>query len=97
MQGRLKLVRSDRGDGGWSLHPPEATDEEIASGRAPVLASGGSQYHQGAGIWLRPHDVDYQHAYAELARRAACEAKHHARRAREAAEAEDAPPPEVAP
>ncbi len=33
------LCRSDRGDGGWSLHAPGSTDEEIANGDAPPLVS----------------------------------------------------------
>ena len=31
---------SDLGDGGWSLHAPGSTDEEIADGTAVALASG---------------------------------------------------------
>ena len=33
---RLVLVRSDRGDGGWTLHAP-ASDEEIAKGDFDLL------------------------------------------------------------
>ena len=38
----VEFVRcdSDLGDGGWSLHAPGATDEEIAEGTAPALVSG---------------------------------------------------------
>ena len=36
----LVLVRSDLGDGGWSLHPAGTTDEQIAEGEAIILASG---------------------------------------------------------
>lgn len=31
---------SDAGDGGWSLHAPESTDDEIADGTAVALVSG---------------------------------------------------------
>lgn len=31
---------SDMGDGGWSLHAPDSTDEDIAEGTAPALVSG---------------------------------------------------------
>jgi hypothetical protein len=34
------LVRSDAGDGGWSLYAPGSTPAQIASGKAPPLVSG---------------------------------------------------------
>jgi hypothetical protein len=36
----LVLCRSDNGDGGWSLHAPGSTDQEIADGTSLCLASG---------------------------------------------------------
>ncbi|CAB4144377.1 hypothetical protein UFOVP469_27 [uncultured Caudovirales phage] len=52
------LVRSDSGDGGWSLHAPGSTDEDIATGEAPALTSGPSGKNRG-GKWLRPNARDY--------------------------------------
>ena len=40
MTAPLVLCRSDAGDGGWSLHAPGSTDEDIATGEAPSLTSG---------------------------------------------------------
>jgi hypothetical protein len=57
----LVLCESDTGDGGWSLHAPGSTDEQIASGDAPYLASGTG----GA--------PNYRAALAELRRRAAAD------------------------
>ena len=54
------LVRSDRGDGGWTLHAPGATDEDIATGAAPALAAGVSRRR--CGRWLRPNFRDYADA-----------------------------------
>jgi len=45
------LVRSDRGDGGWSIHVPGATDADIAEGHYPPLVSGDSRDG--------PTDADY--------------------------------------
>lgn len=42
---------------GWSLHAPGSTDEDIASGDAPYLASGEGQ----------PAQADYDAAAAKLA------------------------------
>ena len=36
----LILTRSDAGDGGWSLHPPDTTDEQIATGEVLPLLTG---------------------------------------------------------
>ncbi len=36
----LVVCYSDAGDGGWSLHAPGSTDDEIAEGTARVLVSG---------------------------------------------------------
>ena len=59
-QGDLVLVRSDTGDGGWSLHPAGSTDEQIASGDAPYLGSGTAQWVDGD--WDRPNAQDYAKA-----------------------------------
>ncbi len=53
----LVLVRSDLGDGGWSLHRPGATDEDIAIGESPPLLSG-TAVRVGDG-WSRPDSTDY--------------------------------------
>ena len=55
----LVLCRSDRGDGGWSLHSPGATDEDVASGDAPPLSSGTAKWDEIAGDWDRPDQRDY--------------------------------------
>jgi len=47
------LVRSDAGDGGWSLYASGSTDEEIASGEAPPILSGRAYQHPD-GEWSRP-------------------------------------------
>lgn len=57
----LILVRSDSGDGGWSLHAPDATDEDIASGDAPYLLSGEAEAIDGG--WGRPNESDYAEAF----------------------------------
>ena len=61
--GELVLVRSDLGDGGWSLHPAGSTDEDIAEGRAPVLASGTATMVDG--VWDGPTEADYAAASDE--------------------------------
>ncbi len=54
IQGELVLCESP---GGWSLHAPDSSDEAIASGDAPYLASGPGE----------PSDTDYTLARYELA------------------------------
>jgi hypothetical protein len=61
----LVEVRSDEGDGGWSLHAPGSTDEEIASGAAPYLLSGTAEWVDGR--WNRPNDEDRIAALNNLA------------------------------
>jgi hypothetical protein len=61
----LVLCRSDTGDGGWSLHPPGSTDEQIASGDAPYLLSGDSKKNK-FGRWSRPNAKDYRMALKGL-------------------------------
>ena len=60
----LVLVRSDAGDGGWSLHAPGSSDEQIASGYAPCLVSGTAICI--GGTWDRPAEADYQLATTRL-------------------------------
>ena len=54
------LTRSDQGDGGWGLHAPGSTDEDIATGEASALVTGVSRKR--AGKWLRPNARDYTDA-----------------------------------
>ena len=61
----LVLCRSDAGDGGWSLHAPGSTDEDIASGDAPYLVTGEASAANGA--WDRPTQADYRAAAERLA------------------------------
>lgn len=66
MVDRLVLVRSDRGDGGWSLHAPGSGDDAIASGDAPPLLSGPSEWDDGVGGWSRPNQADLREARRRL-------------------------------
>lgn len=68
---QLVLCRSDQGDGGWSLHAPWATDQQIADGDAPYLASGEAEF-DGAD-WSRPNETDYQQALNVLSARDKCQ------------------------
>jgi hypothetical protein len=61
----LVLVRSDAGDGGWSLHAPGSTEEAIASGDATYLESGEAEMQDGE--WSRPDARDYRQARTFLA------------------------------
>ena len=65
MTDKLILCRSHMGDGGWSLHAPGSTDEDIANGDAPPLVTGTSRKR--AGVWLRPNARDYADALRILA------------------------------
>jgi hypothetical protein len=65
---QLALCRSDAGDGGWSLHAPGSTDEQIASGEASAILSGESAKGEN-GEWLRPNEGDYENAAWLLALR----------------------------
>jgi hypothetical protein len=60
----LVLCRSDEGDGGWSLHAPGSTDNAIATGNAPYLASGSATDIENG--WDRPNAADYHAALAAL-------------------------------
>lgn len=59
------LVRSDAGDGGWSLHAAGSTDEDIAAGEAPAIASGPSEADADGG-WTRPNRADFARAAAAV-------------------------------
>ena len=61
------LVRSDTGDGGWSLHIIGTEDED---GIAPVLISGPSEWSEQHDGWLRPDQRDFDLADAIVAGRA---------------------------
>lgn len=65
----LILCRSDMLDGGWSLHAPDATDEQIAEGEALPLLDGPAEWDAAAGDWNRPNDADYAEARKRLAAR----------------------------
>lgn len=62
----LILARSDAGDGGWSLHAPGSTDEQIAEGGAPALAEGEAEMGDD-GEWSAPTPADFAAALARLA------------------------------
>lgn len=53
----LILTRSDAGDSGWSLHPPDTTDEQIATGEVLPLLTGddpaGPTHADYAEAWVR--------------------------------------------
>jgi hypothetical protein len=53
------LCRSDNGDGGWSLHAPGSSDEDIATGEAPYLVCGPAEWDNEQGDWNRPNAADY--------------------------------------
>ncbi len=55
----LELVRSDTGDGGWSLHNPADENED---GYSPVLLSGPAEWigtEDDYNEWNRPTQADY--------------------------------------
>lgn len=53
------LCRSDNGDGGWSLHAPGTTDDDVREGRG-LLVSGPAEWDGETGTWSRPNERDYQ-------------------------------------
>ncbi len=71
----LILVRSDAGDGGWSLHPAGSTNEQIAEGEAPILASGTATWDTGLREWDRPNEADYLAAERAASKLAEVEAR----------------------
>lgn len=58
----IYMIRSDQGDGGWSLHAEGTEDED---GIAPVLASGPAE-RNADGEWNRPNADDYAAARAKI-------------------------------
>lgn len=62
----IDMVRSDTGDGGWSLHPAGYEDADYASGNVPVLASGEATQDPLTKEWDRPNDADYAAAEEAL-------------------------------
>jgi hypothetical protein len=58
----LEISRSDDGYGGWSLHPPDTTDDEIASGEVPPILSGPARYDPHVHKWDGPTQLDYDWA-----------------------------------
>jgi hypothetical protein len=58
----LQLVRSDTGDGGWSLHLPEEYEDE--DGFSPILLSDTAIWNDVAEWWDRPTQADYERALA---------------------------------
>lgn len=59
----LILTRSDAGDGGWSLHPPRTTDEQIAEGDVAPLLTGDDAFG--------PTETDYGEALLRFLKRQA--------------------------
>lgn len=55
----LELIRSDAGDGGWSLHLRDAEDED---GIPLFIAASGPSGTGADGEWLRPNADDYAEA-----------------------------------
>lgn len=63
----LVLLRSDAGDGGWSLHTPEQIADADANDEAPeVLLSGPAQWDAEAYDWNRPNAADCAAATAKV-------------------------------
>lgn len=60
----LVLVRSDAGDGGWSLHATGSTSQQIAEGEAPPLVSGTAALRDpdDHNSWDAPTQKDYDRA-----------------------------------
>lgn len=59
---KFVLVRSDQGDGGWSLHERGVSDDAVADGDAPLLTSGTAVWDDDGECWSRPNDVDFADA-----------------------------------
>lgn len=73
--GPFVLCRSDLGDGGWSLHTPGTTDDDIAAGDPGYLVSGNAQMQRN-GEWSRPNEADYKAAEAAFAATSMEDSKH---------------------
>jgi hypothetical protein len=59
MRKRLVLTRSDQGDGGWSLHPPGTTEEQISGGEVPPTMTGMAEKIEEGDDWDAPSASDY--------------------------------------
>lgn len=65
----LCLLRSDVGDGGWSLHTTDQIADSDASGEPPeVLLSGPAQWDEASEDWSRPNTEDVAAAMAKIDR-----------------------------
>jgi hypothetical protein len=60
MTPKFVLCRSDQGDGGWSLHAPGSSDNDIATGDAPYITSGPAEWDEEQQDWDRPNAADYE-------------------------------------
>lgn len=54
------ICRSDMGDGGWSIHAPGSTDDDIREGLAYPLLTGTATMRSGQ--WSRPNAADVRRA-----------------------------------
>lgn len=61
----LILVRSDAGDGGWSIHAPGLSNDEIAEGDGLLLCGTATMTDGG---WDAPTANDYAEAQRRYAR-----------------------------
>jgi len=59
MRKQLVVTRSDQGDGGWSLHPPGTTEEQISGGEVPPLMTGMADKTEESDDWDAPSASDY--------------------------------------
>lgn len=62
----LMLLRSDQGDGGWSLHP--RTDADAEPDAMEVLVSGTANWDDDRDEWDRPNEADIRTALDALKR-----------------------------
>jgi len=60
----FEVLRSDQGDGGWSIHWKH--DEPDENGLRPVLLSGPSSFDAERGDWARPTHEDFADAIEVL-------------------------------
>ena len=61
----LLLVRSDAGDGGWSIHAPGTTLDGIREGEG-LLLSGTATWDAERDAWSAPTPADYIAAMAKM-------------------------------
>lgn len=60
----IEMIRSDMGDGGWSLHAHRTDVDDDPVAEYPLLASGESA-RDDEGEWTSPTDADYELAQAK--------------------------------